>query len=159
MSFTKEQMQKAIAVELDQFLYFGDGYFFNPDTKCAEYIPLVDIPICDTRSLAAIADQMRYKAGFPPFFPTGDMLESEYDLSGWYNFYVCLNKLDTYIYFIPISDVAKDAETDYQIPLTHEEKMWLYDILDEQCKKVHNMDCAELLQEAEIVTKEDAHHA
>lgn len=160
MSYNEmDWVKEAIYVQSDMFLDFDYLPQFNPVTQLTEGTPCVYIPLHDTRPLDEIADLMRYAKGYPPFYPFGKMLESECDLNGWYHFHLAFSKVDMYIVCTPCNTDSPDNEKEFEIPLTRRQRIAISNVLDEQCRKTYNMDCAELLQEAEIVTKEDVHHA
>lgn len=117
--------------------------------------PTVTIALEETGTLDRAADAIRKELGHKPMFPdNSDELDpDDWDDVGWYNFYVGLNgyddsKVDSGIEAIVQSENADDDFQSYYIPLTEEERLEVFKVLDEQLRERFNTSCDELLEEA-----------
>ena len=82
------------------------------------------------------------------------------DQNGWYDFYYGVNDLpdvrgDTCIEFIVVSDGAEDNGEIYSIDLSQEERLAMYNRMDEQCRKYLGKSCMDLLAEDRRRMEED----
>lgn len=133
----------------------NDGYwYFSSDQAYIDYpvrFPTVTIALSDTMALCKLADAVREEAGFLPMFPDDE--SKEYDSSGWYNFYICLNgfndtMVDNSFEAVVQSEFADDNEQSYYIPLTEAEQIAIYNEVDKQLKERFGTSCEKLLEEA-----------
>ena len=87
-----------------------------------------------------------------------DGRSDDVDNDGWYDFYVGISKLpgghqecklDSSISFVVVNSDSDDNEDMYSIDLTESEQAYVYEILNQQCRRYHGKDCATLLAESE----------
>lgn len=111
--------------------------------------PTVNFGLYCTVELSNIADAMRKKLGYLPMHDDS----GEYDEDGWYNFNIGINgytdsMVDNCIEFSVDSPNADDDWQTYTIPLTEEEQVEVFKVLNEQCIREYGQSCEEMLEEA-----------
>lgn len=141
-------VEKAIWIDNDGYWYFSSGQAY---IDYPVRFPTVTIALSDTTALCKLADEIREEAGFLPMFPDDE--SKEYDSSGWYNFYICLNgfsdtMVSNSIEAVVQSEFAEDNEQSYDIPLTEAEQIAVYNEVDKQLKERFYTSCEELLEES-----------
>jgi len=146
--------KNTIAICSEGYWNFGSDQI-NVDFPCK--FPTVSIALEETDTLDKAADAIRVELGYKPMFPphSGELDPDECDDVGWYNFYVGLNGFDDLIVdgcieAIVQSERAEDNEQSYLIPLTEEERVEIYKVLDEQLKERFGTSCDQLLEEARL---------
>lgn len=135
--------EKDIALDPDRYI----------ETTLYGNCPRVTIGLWATIMLSKLADMLRVEKGHLPMFPTDDSVE--YDCDGWYNFYVSLNGLtdtllDDHIGVIVNSDSAEDDYCEYEIPITVEEQIMIYNEINKELKRWCETSCEELLEQARL---------
>lgn len=113
----------------------------------------VEFPLCATDGLIQIADRIRKDAGFLPMHAMDEIGENECDNEGWYDFFTGIstfteNRMGGCIEFVVVNANSEDNEQLYAIELSEEEKLTVFNRLDEQCRRHLGKSCEELLQEA-----------
>lgn len=114
----------------------------------------VDFEICAGYALQLMVDRMRKDLGFKPLEPIdGEDYDKDCDQEGEYYFYVGLNdytdsKVDSTISVLLDNSTSPDNGEIYEIDLSEEEQIALYNRLDEEARIVYGMSCEELLKEA-----------
>lgn len=120
----------------------------------------VTVALESTTALSRIVDKMRVALGHLPMFP--DDTSQPYDSDGWYNFYVRLDStsdtgLGNTILAIVESSTADDDFDSYDIHLTEDEQVDVYNELDRQFRERFDTSCEALLAEAkEYAAEEEA---
>ena len=133
----------------------NDGYWdFDTDL----YGNTVSVALASTTSLSRIVDKMRVALGDLPMFPEDK--SQPYDCDGWYNFYVRLDStsetgLGSTILAIVESSAADDDYTSYDIHLTEDEQVDVYNEMDRQFRERFSTSCGELLAEAKQYAVEE----
>lgn len=131
-----------------------------------EVFATVNFYLNSTVGLDRIVDQMRIEKGFLPVLMQEDY--SEYDDTGWYNFYIGLNEfnethVDSAIEVIVQCPNSEDNEDVYYIDLTPDEQRMIYDVLNDACVSYLGKSCEDLLNEAheemELCLKEEPYTA
>jgi len=121
------------------------------DLDCDLYGNKVEIALESTTTLSRIVDKMRVALGHLPMFPEDE--SQPYDCDGWYDFYVRLDstsdtRLGNTILAIVESFNADDDYSSYDIHLTEDEQVDVYNELDRQLKERFGTSCEALLAEA-----------
>lgn len=130
----------------------GEEPLYGEDQMFVTYpctFPVVSFALVSTLGLYGLADKIREEAGYKPVFSA----DGDYNFDGWYNFYVGINgdpinATDNCISFILCNSDQEDCEIEYHIDLTEQERLLLWDRLDEQARECYGKNCKELLQEA-----------
>jgi hypothetical protein len=113
----------------------------------------VEFPLSATEGLIQIADRIRKDAGFRPIRPMDEYTDETCDNAAWYDFYTGIstfseNRMGGCIEFVVVNADSEDNEKLYVIELSEEEKLAVFNRLDEQCRQHLGKSCEELLQEA-----------
>ena len=129
-----------------EILYGSDQCFMSYPCRFAT----VNFELIATDGLNRIADCVRRMSGI-------DVGDSD----GHYSFYYGLNdyaesKTDTSLSFVVIDDCASDNEADYNIDLSQDEQLYIYEQLEEQCRKYIGKSCEDLLREAIAIMEGNA---
>lgn len=141
---------KAIWIDNDAYWDFDSDLYGNT----------VEIALAPTMSLDRIVDKMRVELGHLPMFPDDE--SQPYDCDGWYSFYVRLDntsetKLGNMILAIVESSNAEDDFSSYDVYLTEDEQVDVYNELDRQFRERFGTSCEALLTEAkEYAVEEEA---
>ena len=141
---------------LDIHVDEGDEIFYNYDQAYNSFpcvFPTVNLSIWGY-GLTEIANEIRGNDGLEPLGTDGAA-------DGWYNFDVFLNgysetHIGNCITFVVASDFMEDDGYEYEIPLTKEEQIVVYAILNADCERMLGKGCEELLEEAAQDNEEDA---
>lgn len=145
------------------FIDFGTEIAFGSDQKYVGYpcrFITVRFQLMCTALLSEIADRIRIAKGYKPMHPMDEYTDETCDQNGWYDFYYGVNDLpyergDACIEFIVVSDGAEDNGEIYTIDLSYEERMAMYNRMDEQCRKYLGKSCMDLLAEDRKRMEED----
>ena len=151
LSLVDRFMRENISLYPQAEIHYGSdvAYVTHP---C--HIATVGLEICAGYALQLIVDRMRKKYGFKPLEPiNGEDYDKDCDQEGEYYFYVGLNdytdsKVDSTISVMFDNSTSPDSGGVYEIDLSEEEQIALYNRLDEESRKVYGMSCEELLEEA-----------
>jgi hypothetical protein len=135
------EASKAIWIDNDAYWDFDTDFYGNK----------IDVALTATHVLNKIVDKMRVALGHLPMFP--DDKSQPYDCDGWYNFYVRLDStsktgLGNSILAIVESPNADDDYDSYDIHLTEDEQVDVYNEMDRQLKNRFDTSCEALLAEA-----------
>ena len=134
-----------------------DGYW---DLDTEPHGNKVTVELESTTALSRIVDKMRVALGHLPMFP--EDASQLYDGDGWYNFYVDLDStsdtgLGNTILAIVESSEADDDFDSYDVHLTEDEQVDVYNELDKQFRERFGTSCKEVLAEAkEYAIEEEA---
>ena len=135
----------------------NDGYWAVDSDL---YGNIVTVGLESAMTLSRIVDKMRVAIGHLPMFSEDE--SQPYDCDGWYKFYARLdNKSETglgnTILAVVESPVADDDYSLYEIHLTEDEQVDVYNELDRQLRERFGTSCGELLAEAkEYAVEEEA---
>jgi len=145
-------------LEASKAIWLDNDVYWDFDTDL--YGNTVRVALASTTSLSRIVDKMRVALGHLPMFPEDE--SQPYDCDGWYNFYVRLDStsetgLGNTILAIVESSAADDDFDSYDIHLTEDEQVDVYNELDRQFRERFDTSCEALLAEAkEYAVKEEA---
>lgn len=125
---------------------------YSSDQANVDYpvrFPTVSFGLYSTKDLDVEADAIRKSLGYLPMFDT----TGEYDEDGWYNFNISINgftdtMVSNCIEFSVESPNADDDWKSYSIPLTIDEQIKVFNVLNKQCIEKFGQTCAEMLEEA-----------
>lgn len=147
----REEIFDAIFLDDNREGYYDNNWKYNPvseeyyhyDQACDSFpvvFPTVNFELCATDGLVELADDVRRNAGYKPMVYPNGLLDDDYDLDGWYDFYIDLNgfnkhHIDTSISFVVVNSDEDDNEEMYTIYLTDEEQQYIYDCIDEELRK------------------------
>lgn len=154
MTLTENFIREAIQLDSHAEVMYGSDEIF--DTYPCRF-PTVEFQLMATDELVEVADRIRLDKGYKPMHPR-DGRTDDVDSDGWYDFYVDISKLpgdnqpcqiDSCITFIVVNSDSDDNEDMYEISLTDDERLAVYEILNQQCRKYEGKTFAELLDEAE----------
>ena len=145
------------------YIDFGAEIMYGDDQAYIEYpsrFPTVEFQLIATEGLTRIADRIRVDLGYAPMHPMDDYNDDTCDNDGWYDFYAGLNgfspnHMDNCITFTVVNSDSADNEDMYQIDLSPDEQVALYERLNEQCRDRLGQTCEELLEEARKRMEED----
>lgn len=135
---------------------FASEVLYGSDQASLTYprrFATVEFPLIGTEGLIQIADRIRKEQGYLPTHPMDEAAADACDSEAWYNFYTGIstfteNRMGSCIEFVVVNARAADNEKLYVIDLSEEEKLAVYNRLDEQCREHLGKSCEELLQEA-----------
>ena len=150
-------------VKDEVFIDFGSEVMYGDDQVYDSYpcrFPTVTFQLIATNGLSQIADRIRKDEGFKPMHPMDEFTDDTCDNDGWYDFYLGINgyaddHMDSSLDFVVVNSDSEDNEQLYPIYLTGDERIALYNRLDEQCCKYLDKGCEELLAEARRQMEED----
>ena len=143
---------------LRKSIYLGDGEpLYGEDQAYVSYpvtFPTVNLSLSATTELIKIVDAMREEQGFLPMLPTEKHPE-DYDMEGWYDFYIGLNcysvdHVDNRIEAVVCNSDSEDNEEMYYIDLTDKARFCLAIRLNEEIKRNYDMGLMDMLHEAEV---------
>ena len=147
-------------IENEIFIDFGAEVIYGSDqvllSKPEKYVT-AEFQLMATSGLSLIADRIRKDAGFVPFHPMDEYTEKTCDNDGWYDFFISITDryggegqgaADTCIEFTVVNSDSPDNEESYTIDLTADERGYIYECLEEQCRRYLGKSCEELLGEA-----------
>lgn len=143
-------------LEASKAIWIDEDAYWDFDTDL--YGNTVSVALASTTSLSRIVDKMRVALGHLPMFPEDK--SQPYDCDGWYNFYVRLDStsetgLGSTILAIVESSAADDDYDSYDIHLTEDEQVDVYNELDRQLRERFGTSCGELLAEAKEYAVEE----
>ncbi|MBR0076492.1 MAG: hypothetical protein IJP96_12150 [Synergistaceae bacterium] len=132
-------------------IHYGSGEAYVTYPCC---FATVGFEIRAGYALQLMVDRMRKDLGFKPIEPIdGEDYDADCDQNGEYYFYVGLNdytdsKVDSTISVLFDNSTSSDSGEIYEIDLSKEEQIALYNRLDKEARIVYGMSCEELLEEA-----------
>lgn len=143
-------------LEASKAIWIDNDAYWDLDTDL--HGNTVSVALASTTSLSRIVDKMRVALGHLPMFPDDE--SQPYDCDGWYSFYVRLDNtsetgLGNSILAIVESSAADDDFDSYDIHLTEDEQVDVYNELDRQFREQFNTSCEELLTEAKQYAVEE----
>ena len=143
-------------LEASKAIWIDEDAYWDFDTDL--YGNTVSVALASTTSLSRIVDKMRVALGHLPMFPEDK--SQPYDCDGWYNFYVRLDStsetgLGSTILAIVESSAADDDYDSYDIHLTEDEQVDVYNELDRQLRERFDTSCEALLTEAKEYAVEE----
>lgn len=159
MTLTEKFIADAIHLDAGAEIMYGSDQMYD---SYPISFPTVEFQLTATDALSEVADTIRLEKGYKPMFPR-DGSTDDVDNDGWYDFYISISKLpgknqecrlDNCISFVVVNSDSDDNEDMYEIPLTESEQEYIFDILNQQCRRYHGKDCLTLLAEAEKEMKE-----
>ena len=126
--------------------FYGVGYAFP------KKFATVNIQLSTTDAMTEVVDAIRKEKGFLPMLPT-EKHQTDYDMDGWYDFYLDINDYDVlrvsdHIDAVVDNGNGEDDFTCYTIELSDAVRAVLYKHLNEQAKRVCGMSLDEMLVEA-----------
>lgn len=138
------------------FIDFSSEPMYSSNQICINVpirFPAVTFRLQPSNGLTRIADRIRKEDGFKPMHAMDEFTEDCCDQDGWYEFFVDLNAHTTThmancIDFIVVNSDSDDNEKFYEIELSEDEQIAIYNRLDEQCIKYLGKTCDALLAEA-----------
>lgn len=139
MTLTEAFVKNEIHIDFgSEIIYDSDQCFMS----CPCRFATVNFELIATDGLNRIADCVRRTNGI-------DVGDSD----GYYSFSYGLNdyaesRTDTAISFLVVDDEASDNEVYYNIDLSQDEQLYIYEQLEEQCRKYLGKSCEDLLKEA-----------
>lgn len=129
------------------------GICIDPDAEPMFQVDdSINFRLTGTYSLAIMVDTWREDNGLLPMLPT-PRHPTDYDLNGWYNFYIDIRENDMgetgdAILAVVESPDATDDFGEYYIELSDDVRKALYQKLDAESAKVFGLDFAALFDEA-----------
>ncbi len=150
MNFTEAVIQNNIHVDFSNDPVFDSDQVNN---TVPSRFATVQFELYPTELLIDIADRIRKEQGFKPMHPMEEYTEDTCNSDGWYLFNISLNdyspyKVDSCLEFVVQNSDSPDNEDIYAVELTEEEQHYMYDRLDQQCRKYLDKTCDDLLVEA-----------
>jgi len=133
----------------EEYLYGSDVVYDSYPVR----FETVQFKLLDTLWLSLLADTVRSKEGYKPIIPSYEMKENEYDVEGWYDFYIGINgysksHVDSCMTFTVCNSEEDDNEWEYVISLDDDEAMLMYDVLNKECLRLFRKSCSDLLDES-----------
>ena len=146
------------------FLDVGGDVVYSEDAIIAERperFPTVEGKLISTVFLTDVADRIRIERGMRPFYPRDDWSEGDCDHTGWYDFYLTIwqrkDGIGAQLAFVVDNTDSMDEGKLYEVDLTEDEQITLYNRLDEQTRRYLGKSCEELLQEAKKEMEDEGH--
>ena len=157
MTLTEGFVRDEIYIDFGSEVMYGDDQCDN-SYPCR--FPTAGFQLIATNGLSQIADRIRKDQGFKPMHAMDEYTDDTCDNEGWYDFYIGLNgyaedHMDNCLEFTVVNADSEDNEELYPIYLTGDERIALYNRLDEQCRQYLGQSCEELLAEAKRLMEED----
>jgi len=148
VTILESALRDAIAVDFNAEIVYGNDQI---DLCVPRRFATVNFYLMQTDALTRCVDEMRMKLGYKPVMIQDGA--SDYDLNGWYDFYISINdfdilRIDAVIECFVINSQEPDNETEYLIHLSEIERATIYDIINDQCRKCVGKSCEDLLAES-----------